>query len=338
MKREFTGVFIPAHIWLSKELIPAEKMILGEIDGLSKSRGYCDASRSHFAEWLNCTRQNITYYFEKLERLGFITVEKKPGYRNQIRLVIDRFYTDNQGVNGTDGGGKHHLRGGVNGTYGGGKRDLPEIQDKYNNKDKEYCPAKTPDVEFDITIIESRKEKIPLKADKSSKENTAAPLKVPVVKYDLKKHPLPDLEKYRNELLQEHSRATIERRKEIEAVGLKVGALIQTEKDIDAVISRLNESAGFNYRLTTPTTRAAIKKRLTEYEISDLLLVIDHKCKAWAHDEKMHQYLRPETLFNGHFESYLQAAKAKPIPPKPQPGQLPSNNEMAGVKIRKGHE
>lgn len=102
MKREFTGVFIPAHIWTSKELIPAEKMILGEIDALSKTRGYCDASRAHFAEWLSCTVQNITYYFEKLERLGFIKVEKMPGYRSKIRLISERFYTE-EGVSPTDG-------------------------------------------------------------------------------------------------------------------------------------------------------------------------------------------------------------------------------------------
>jgi len=136
MKREFTGVFIPAHIWTSKELIPAEKMILGEIDALSKTRGYCDASRAHFAEWLGCTVQNVTYYFEKLQRLGFISVEKIPGYRSKIALIQSRFYED-QGVNGTDGGGKPHLLVGVNGTDGGGKRGLPEIKEEKKGKIKE---------------------------------------------------------------------------------------------------------------------------------------------------------------------------------------------------------
>jgi len=66
-KREFTGVFIPAHIWVSKALIPSEKMILGEIDALSKKTGWCTAGRNHFAEWLNCTPQNDTYFLGKLE-------------------------------------------------------------------------------------------------------------------------------------------------------------------------------------------------------------------------------------------------------------------------------
>lgn len=129
MNRQFTGVFIPAHIWTSKELIPAEKMLLGEIDALSKMRGYCDASRSHFAEWLGVTPQGITYYFEKLERLGFISVEKAPGQRNKIRLINERFYIE-QGVSPTDGGGKSHLPGGESTTHWGGKYHLPEIKDK----------------------------------------------------------------------------------------------------------------------------------------------------------------------------------------------------------------
>jgi hypothetical protein len=141
-KREFTGAFIPAHIWVSKELIPAEKMILGEIDCLSKKYGYCDASRAHFAEWLSCTDQNITYYFSKLEKLGFIQIEKIPGKRSRIRLINARFY-ENVGVKGTDGRGKGDLRVGVKGTDGRGKGDLPEIKEEIQDKikDKETSAA-----------------------------------------------------------------------------------------------------------------------------------------------------------------------------------------------------
>jgi uncharacterized phage protein (TIGR02220 family) len=164
IKREFTGVFIPAHIWSSKELIPAEKMILGEIDALSKSRGYCDASRQHFADWLSCSVQNVSFYFTKLERLGFIFIEKIPGYRSKIRLNNERFY-EAEGVNGTEGGGKPHLRVGVNGTEGGGKRGLPEIQDKIQDKikDKDTCS------------FDSENQDIPLpKNKKKENEKTAA--------------------------------------------------------------------------------------------------------------------------------------------------------------------
>ena len=164
MKREFTGAFIPAHIWVSKELIPAEKMLLGEIDALSKLRGYCDASRAHFAEWLNVTPQGVTYYFEKLERLGFITIEKTPGKRNKIKLSNERFYTE-QGVSGTDGRGKPDLRVGVSGTDWRGKPDLPEIKeeikDEIKDKDRGVPPFAPASAQSGNSTVEE-KEKTPL--------------------------------------------------------------------------------------------------------------------------------------------------------------------------------
>ena len=35
--------------------------------------------------------------------------------------------------------------------------------------------------------------------------------------------------------------------------------------------------------------------------------VIDKKVTDWSRDEKMAQYLRPETLFGSKFDSYLNA-------------------------------
>jgi Mn-dependent DtxR family transcriptional regulator len=70
-KREFTGVFIPACVWESKELTPAEKMMLGEIIALSESRGYCSAGRQHFADWLDCTLPNISYMYKTLKSTGY---------------------------------------------------------------------------------------------------------------------------------------------------------------------------------------------------------------------------------------------------------------------------
>lgn len=140
-------------------------MLLGEIDALSRLRGYCDASRAHFAEWLNVTPQGVTYYFEKLERLGFITIEKIPGKRNKIRLVNERFYVD-KGVSGTDGRGKPDLRVGVSGTDGGGKWDLPEIkeeiQDEIKDKNKGVPPFSVASAQSGNNTVEEEKEKAPL--------------------------------------------------------------------------------------------------------------------------------------------------------------------------------
>jgi hypothetical protein len=145
VKRQFTGVFIPANIWLSQELIPSEKMLLGEIDALSKESGWCYASRKHFCEWLQCSLPNVSYYVEKLERLGFLEVDRKPGERSKMRVVNSRFYEKRQVVNGTDGvvngtdGVVNGTDGVVNGTDGVVNGTDPKYKyiDKNKNKKKE---------------------------------------------------------------------------------------------------------------------------------------------------------------------------------------------------------
>ena len=119
MKREFTGVFIPAHIWTSN-LLPAEKMLLGEVSALSQKTGWCDASREHFAEWLHCDVTNVTHYVKKLEGVGYLEVSRTPGFRSQMRVKTDRFFVGEV----------------VNPIHGGSEPHSPEIKDKYNIKNK----------------------------------------------------------------------------------------------------------------------------------------------------------------------------------------------------------
>lgn len=135
IKREFTGVFVPAHIWTNKELLPAERMLLAEIASLSQKTGWCEAGRKHFADWLNCDITNVSYYTSKLEKLGFLEKQQRFGYKPRMRVITERFYVenyeDNQGipVNPIHGGGESHSRGGVNPIHGGGE---PHSLHKYN--------------------------------------------------------------------------------------------------------------------------------------------------------------------------------------------------------------
>ena len=152
-KHEFTGVFIPAHIWLSKELIPAEKMMLGEISALSLKSGWCTAGRKHFSEWLQCKEPNVTYYINKLERLGFIEVVRKSGFNSKMRVIAERF---SGVVNTVDGlrGVVSPTDGVVNPTDGGSQSPLPEIQYK-DNENNSLSPAR----ESETDTVEAEKEK-----------------------------------------------------------------------------------------------------------------------------------------------------------------------------------
>lgn len=74
----------------------------------------------------------------------------------------------------------------------------------------------------------------------------------------------------------------------------------------DRVIKYLNAKAGTNYRATNKATQRLIKARFNEgMTTKDFKKVIDNKCDDWLKDPKMHEYLRPVTLFGSKFESYL---------------------------------
>lgn len=81
------------------------------------------------------------------------------------------------------------------------------------------------------------------------------------------------------------------------------------EADTDRVLTHLNEKGKFprGLTLTSADNRRPIKKRLAQFPVEDLLLVVESKCREWVGTD-MQRHLHPETLFNGHFEKYLNAA------------------------------
>ena len=76
------------------------------------------------------------------------------------------------------------------------------------------------------------------------------------------------------------------------------------------IISYLNEKSGNAYHHTTKKYRGFIHARYAEgFTLDDFKKVIDFKTQEWLHNSKMEKYLRPETLFSGNFDKYLNAAK-----------------------------
>ena len=75
---------------------------------------------------------------------------------------------------------------------------------------------------------------------------------------------------------------------------------------IKYIVEYLNLKTNSSYRYSSDRTRRTINARLNEgYTLDDFKKVIDIKTTQWLGDQKMEQYLRPETLFGGKFESYL---------------------------------
>jgi hypothetical protein len=71
--REFKGIWIPEHIWLSKDLKPMEKLLLAEINSLDGANG-CWAGNAHFQELFDVSDRYVREMISRLKSLGFISI------------------------------------------------------------------------------------------------------------------------------------------------------------------------------------------------------------------------------------------------------------------------
>ena len=84
--------------------------------------------------------------------------------------------------------------------------------------------------------------------------------------------------------------------------------IVQAEpKPYHEIINYLNQKALKKFKLVDSTKRL-IDARLNEnFDLDDFYKVIDNQCSKWLKDDKMNDYLRPQTLFGTKFESYLNS-------------------------------
>ena len=76
----------------------------------------------------------------------------------------------------------------------------------------------------------------------------------------------------------------------------------------EEIVQYLNQKTNKNFKHTSKVTQRHIRARLAEgFTVNDFKQVIDNKCSDWLRDQKMKEYLRPETLFGTKFESYLNS-------------------------------
>ena len=78
------------------------------------------------------------------------------------------------------------------------------------------------------------------------------------------------------------------------------------------IIDYLNMKTGKHYSARSRANQQHMSARLKEGRtVEDFKRVIDIKCFQWLDDPKMSQYLRPETLFSGKFDRYLNEKKVQ---------------------------
>lgn len=99
MNREFRGIWIPAEIWLTKELTVGEKLMYVEIESLDKLERGCFASNAHFAELFSISPSRVSEIISSLSSKGFVTVDqKRQGVRTVLRVirVVQRHLTSSE--------------------------------------------------------------------------------------------------------------------------------------------------------------------------------------------------------------------------------------------------
>lgn len=81
------------------------------------------------------------------------------------------------------------------------------------------------------------------------------------------------------------------------------------------IIDDLNEVLGTRYSTNTASTKKLITARWNEgFRLDDFKRVHRTMHTWWSEDGEMSQYLRPQTLYTGKFDSYLNRPAEKPGP------------------------
>lgn len=95
-------------------------------------------------------------------------------------------------------------------------------------------------------------------------------------------------------------------------------------QEVFEVVEHLNIRSGRKFNADRQQTANLVISRLKEgYTVADLKKIIDCKVEKWGNDDRMRQFLRPETLFApSKIDGYLQDANDPKIT-KPQNGHDP---------------
>jgi hypothetical protein len=89
MNRDFKGIWIPANIWLDKNLKIIEKVMLVEINSLDNKDG-CYANNYYFAEFFDLSKNRVSEILKTLEEKKYIAVDRTG--KRVIKINKEKLY------------------------------------------------------------------------------------------------------------------------------------------------------------------------------------------------------------------------------------------------------
>jgi hypothetical protein len=88
----FTGIWIPAEIWNSKDYSLTEKVFIVQINQLSINNGYMSASNAYLADFFDLSKSRVSHILSGLSDKGLIRIEQiKEGKRTVARHIYPLF-------------------------------------------------------------------------------------------------------------------------------------------------------------------------------------------------------------------------------------------------------
>lgn len=88
-ERKFKGIWIPAEIWESKDLTWTEKLLLAEIDSLSKGEDGCFATNEYFCDLFDLKERRVQQMLQKLKGMQLISLTS---FNGRKRCLISTIY------------------------------------------------------------------------------------------------------------------------------------------------------------------------------------------------------------------------------------------------------
>jgi len=98
MNHKFTGIWIPAQVWLCAELTMQEKFFVAEIEALSTT-GPCFASNEYLAEFSQLSVPRVKSVLSSLEKKGWLirnTKHTQAGKRRTMSVNRSKYYPKNE--------------------------------------------------------------------------------------------------------------------------------------------------------------------------------------------------------------------------------------------------